>query len=60
MVTDCDSTTVEGTNVVQMEWHHSTLREGDHALKRIFLFSYCINPTNTSSVRDSITAVAII
>ena len=45
-----------GSPAVELEWSHSTLREGGHDLKRIFLFSHCINPTNTSSVRaESVT-----
>ncbi|CAI8000429.1 hypothetical protein GBAR_LOCUS2929 [Geodia barretti] len=46
-VIDCDSS-VEGTHLVQLDWHHSTLYEENHKLDRIFLFSHCINPTNTS------------
>ena len=49
-VIDCDSS-VEGTHLVQLDWHHSTLYEENHKLDRIFLFSHCINPTNTSLVR---------
>ena len=51
---DCNSTSGEGGthHLVQLEWHHSTLIEENHPLDRIFLFSHCINPTNTSLVRE--------
>ena len=47
-VTECDS--VSGINHVGLQWDHSTLQEEDRTLSRIFLFSHCINPTNTSLV----------
>ena len=49
-VTECNSSAVEYMNSVSLEWHHTTLEEDGDNLKRIFLFSHCINPTNTSMV----------
>lgn len=49
-VTKCDSASVSGINNVSLQWNHQTLQEDDRTLSRIFLFSHCINPTNTSLV----------
>ena len=49
-VAECGAVDNE-TSFVELEWRHSTLQEEGYSLRRIFLFSHCINPTNTSSVR---------
>lgn len=53
-VAECDlnynSSSVLGVNSVSLVWDHPTLTEDScpASLDRIFLFSHCINPTNTS------------
>lgn len=37
-----------GVNSASLVWNHATLSEDGNILARIFLFSHCINPTNTS------------